>query len=108
MDESNTTRAPRKVKDLGPLHELLKRGLPEFVDDDGVLDVAAVAERMGISKTAVYYFFSRKSISKKRIAMVLELSKKTKPRKRPATMIVNGKQVPWSALTLDDFWPFMN
>lgn len=108
MDVTKTNRRPRKTKDLGPLHDLLKRGLPEYVDEDGVLNVSRIAEQLGISKTAVYHFFSRKSISKKRIAAVCYLSKKTKPAHRPETMVVNGKEVPWAPLVLDDFWPFIS
>ena len=107
MEEAKITRLPRKAKDLGPLHDLLKRGLPGFVDDNDTLDVNRLAETMGISKTAVYHFFSRGSISKKRIATVCHLSKKTKPSLRPNFMVVNGKEVPWTPLVLDDFWPFM-
>ena len=103
VDESKTTRRPRKAKDLGPLHDLLKRGLPGYVDDNDVLDVRAIAKEMGISYQAVYLLFQRGSISKKRIAMVLELSKATKPSQRPSWK----SDVKWAPLTMDDFWPFM-
>ena len=103
MDESKTTRRPRKAKDLGPLHDLLRTGLPAFVDDGGVLDIRALSKEMGISYQAVYLMFQRGSISKKRIAMVLELSKATKPSQRPSWK----SDVKWAPLTMDDFWPFM-
>ena len=103
MDESKTTRRPRKAKDLGPLHDLLRTGLPAFVDDDGVLDIRALSKEMGISYQAVYLMFQRGSISKKRIAMVLELSKATKPSQRPSWK----SDVKWAPLTMDDFWPFI-
>lgn len=111
MEESKITRRPRKAKDLGPLHDLLKRGLPGFVDENDVLDVRAIAKEMGISYQAVYLMFARGSISKKRINGVCHLSKKTKPSLRPKTMtvVVDGveKETPWKPLVLDDFWPFM-
>ena len=107
VDESKTTRRPRKAKDLGPLHDLLKRGLPGYVDDNDVLDVRAIAKEMGISYQAVYLLFQRGSISKKRIATVCHLSAKTKPSLRPKTVMVEGKEVAWTPLVLDDFWPFM-
>ena len=103
MDESKTTRRSRKAKDLGPLHDLLRTGLPAFVDDNGVLDIRALSKEMGISYQAVYLMFQRGSISKKRIAMVLELSKATKPSQRPYWK----SDVKWAPLTMDDFWPFM-
>lgn len=107
MDDPNTTKGLTKAKDLGPLHELLKRGLPAFVDENEVLDVRAIAKEMGISYQAVYLMFQRGSISKKRIATVCYLSKKTKPALRPATVVVDGKETAWKPLVLDDFWPFM-
>ena len=107
MEEAKITRRPRKAKDLGPLHDLLKRGLPGYVNDNDVLDVCAIAKEMGISYQAVYLLFQRGSISKKRITTVCHLSKKTKPSMRPDFMVVNGKEVPWTPLVLDDFWPFM-
>ena len=107
MEEAKTTRRPRKARDLGPLHEVLKRGLPGFVDENGVLDVRAIAKEMGISYQAVYLMFTRGSISKKRINAVCYLSKKTKPSQRPKTVVVDGKETPWKPLVLDDFWPFM-
>lgn len=105
--DDNMTKRPRKAKDLGPLHDLLKRGLPAYVDENDTLDVRAIAAEIGISKTAVYYFFSRNSISKKRIATVCRMSAETKLADRPKTVIVDGKEKPWSPLVLDDFWPFM-
>ena len=63
MDEAKTSRRPRKAKDLGPLHDLLKRGLPGYVDDNDVLDVRAIAKEMGISYQAVYLLFQRGSSS---------------------------------------------
>ena len=107
MDEANTSRRPRKVKDLGPLHDLLKRGLPAYVDENGVLDVRRIAKEMGVSYQAVYLLFQRGSISKKRIATVCQMSANTKPSLRPKTVVVDGKEVPWTPLVLDDFWPFM-
>lgn len=103
MEEPRTKRKAPKVNDLGPLHQLLRTGLPAFVDDDGVLDIRALSKEMGISYQAVYLMFQRGSISKKRIAMVLELSKATKPSQRPSWK----SDVKWAPLTMDDFWPFM-
>lgn len=107
MEEANTQKRPRLNKDLGPLHELMTRGLPEFTDENGRLDPRQLASEMGISYQAVYLMFSRGSISKKRIATICYLSKSTKPKNRPKTMDVDGQEVPWTPLVLDDFWPFM-
>jgi len=107
VSNSKLTKRPRKAKDLGPLHDLLKRGLPSYVDENGILDVRALAAEMMVSYQAVYLMFSRGSISKQRIATVCHLSASTKPSKRPKTMLVKGEEVPWAPLVLDDFWPFM-
>lgn len=106
--EEKLTKRPRKAKALGPLHDLLKRGLPSYVDENDILDVRALAKEMQVTYQAVYLMFSRGSISKNRIATVCHLSAATKPGERPKTMIVNGKETPWTPLILDDFWPFMS
>ena len=107
MEDAKNLKRPRLNKDLGPLHELLTRGLPEFTDENGRLDPRQLAVEMGISYQAVYLIFKRGSISKKRIATICYLSHKTKPKNRPKTMELDGKEMPWKPLVLDDFWPFM-
>ena len=107
MEETQSMRGPRKPKDLGPLHELVKRALPGFVGDADVLNVRALAKEMGVSYQAIYLMFQRGSISKRRINQICYLSKKTKPALRPETIVVDGNEVPWTPVVLDDFWPFM-
>lgn len=106
-DNKYPARRARKQKDLGPLHDLLTRGLPEYVDEGGMLDVKRLAIDLSVSYQSVYHIFTRGSISKKRINQVLELSKRTKPANRPETMVVSGREVLWSPLVLDDFWAFI-
>lgn len=101
--ETTLSKRPRKSRDLGPLHDLIKNGLPEFVDANGTLDVRKLAMEFGISYQAVYLMFQRGSISKKRIAQVCLLSKRTKPSNRPSWKC----EVEWKPLVVDDFWPFM-
>lgn len=90
---------------LGGLHELLIRGLPDFVED-GVLNVKSkLAPRIGISYQAVYKWFDRDRISPKRVETLVYLSENSK--KKPATMVVDGKKEPWAPLKKEDFWKFM-
>lgn len=91
-------------KDLGKLHALLLRGLPDFVDEDGLLDVRKLSTKVGISYQAIYKWFEREQIGAKRINRIVELSQSTK--KRPKPTVVNGKKVSWSPLQRDDFWEF--
>lgn len=66
-DNKYPARRARKQKDLGPLHDLLTRGLPEYVDEGGMLDVKRLAIDLSVAYQSVYHIFTRGSISKKRI-----------------------------------------
>ena len=68
----------RKARDLGKLHALLIRGLPDWIDDDGLLRVYDLAKYLGISYQALYAQLSRARISPKRINAVIRLSEQSK------------------------------
>jgi hypothetical protein len=61
-------------KDLGPLHALLVKGLPSWVDDNGVLRVYELASHLNISYQALYKIFSREKIAPKRVKALVLLS----------------------------------
>lgn len=84
METIVNTKTPR---DLGPLHALLTRGLPDWMDAKGFLRTHALAAYLGISYQALYKIFDRNRISPKRVKALVLLSE--------------GK------LTLDDFAEFM-
>lgn len=88
----------QRTEYLGGLHKLLTRGLPDLVDDQGILDVKRLSDHLGISFQAVYKFFEKDRIPTKRIATVLALSKSQK------------KKVPvgFKPLVRDDFWEFIS
>ena len=109
-NENNTARKLRG--EPGDLRKLLTRGLPELCVD-GILDIHALAARMGISYQAVYAWFKRDLVSRKRIKELCELSHSTELTNRPATMLVNTREageqeVIWAPLTPNDFWEFMD
>lgn len=89
----------RKTRDLGPLHALLIRGLPNWVDEDGMLRVYDLAKFIGISYQAVYKLFERNKISAKRVNTLIALSAKS--------TVGQVKGEDFSPLTAEDFWPFM-
>lgn len=93
----------RKARDLGPLHAMVARGLPDWIDEDGLLMSYDIAEYLGISYQALYKIFSKNRISAKRVAAIVKLSQESvKPfQVNPET----GE--PYEALTNDDFWEFM-
>ena len=95
---------PARAKDLGPLHKLLTRGLPDFIDENGVLDVRKLAIPVGISFQALYKWFENNQVSAKRLETILHLSANTKKVPAPAS---NGG-VEWVPLVRDDFWEFLS
>lgn len=97
MEETKLSKRPKKVRHLGALHDLMKRGLPDYVDEKGELSVRDLAMDMSVSYQAVYLMFKRNSISKKRIATLCWLSNRTNPRPKA-----------WAPLDLEDFRPFIN
>lgn len=65
----------KKPKGLGPLHELIKRGLPDWIDSNGFLRVYDLASYLGISYQALYKIFERNRIPPKRAKALIHLSK---------------------------------
>lgn len=61
-------------RDLGPLHALLLRGLPDFVDATGLLRTPEIAKYLGISQQALYQAFQRNRIAPKRAKGIILLS----------------------------------
>lgn len=102
LEDDKPTRKPRPKKPkarteyLGKLHILLTKGLPDMVDEQGILDTRALAKYLGISYQALYKWFEREQIPPKRIGGILVLSKKQK------------KHEGFSPLVRDDFWEFMS
>lgn len=76
QNQSHANKA-RKIKDLGPLHALLIRGLPEWVNEEGVLRTYDLAEELGMSYQALYAIYSRGKLPGRRIAALVELSRAT-------------------------------
>lgn len=75
-----TTKQPRKVKDLGSLNKLLIRGLPDWLDADGVLLTYDLAQHLNISYQALYKIYERNRIPPKRIPALVKLSAESKAR----------------------------
>lgn len=86
----------RKSKHLGELNALLIRGLPDWVNDGGMLRTYDLAEAIGISYQAMYKIFSREKIPAKRIGALVKLSAETKNRPED-----------FQALTYEDFAEFL-
>lgn len=87
---------PRKAKDLGKLNNLLIRGLPDWLDSEGVLRTYDLAEYLGVSYQAAYKWFDRDRIPPKRIPALLKLSAESKVRPED-----------FRPLTADDFMGFL-
>jgi hypothetical protein len=86
----------KRPRDLGKLHALLKRGLPDYVMDN-VLDVrGGLADQFGVSYQAMYLWFKRDKIPAKRVDTAIRLSADT-------VMEPPG----FKPLTRDDLWPFV-
>lgn len=98
----------KNANDLGKLHALLTRGLPEFVQD-GVLDVRKLATEIGdgISYQAIYAWFERERLSFRRVQQICQMSRATEPRFRPAPKFVDGNLVEWQPVVMEDFIEFM-
>lgn len=65
---------PKTPRDLGPLHALIKSGLPNWVDNTGFLRTYDLAEYLGISYQALYKIFDRNKIAPKRVKALVLLS----------------------------------
>lgn len=68
----------RKARDLGRLHSLLIRGLPDWVDEDGLLRVYELAKYLSVSYQSVYAFLGRERIPQKRLNAIIRLSEQSK------------------------------
>ena len=91
-----TTKQPRKVKDLGSLNKLLIRGLPDWLDADGVLLTYDLAKHLNVSYQAAYKWFERNRIPPKRIPALVKLSAESKSRPEG-----------FEPLSADDFMGFL-
>lgn len=90
---------------LGPLHELLIRGLPDYVVA-GTLDVKGkLAPHFAISYQAVYKWFERNRVSARRMHDLIKMSEISS--NQPKKMVVGGEEVPWAPLNIKDFEPFI-
>src|SRR5690606_6656469 len=89
-------KAPR-TEFLSELHKVLTRGLPDFVDEFGVLDTRRLARKIGISFQAIYGWLGNNRISKKRVETVIHLSESTA-----------NKPDEWKPLTKEDLWDFLS
>lgn len=98
-------KKPAPPAELGKLHAILVEGLPDYLDENGGLNVRKVSAKIGISFQAMYKWFDREQISAKRIKAIVQLSENTQNRPKPK--LVNGKKVSWQPLQHDDFWEFM-
>lgn len=67
----------RKARNLGKLHARLILGLPDWVDEDGLLRVYDLARYLNVSYQAIYKWLSRERISGKRINALVFLSEQT-------------------------------
>lgn len=65
------------VGNLGRLHQLPTRGLPDWCEADGRLNVQALAAELKMSDKALYAQFKRTRVSAKRINAFIALSKAT-------------------------------
>jgi hypothetical protein len=102
MKPSDSTKRNNKGSErgghanLGKLHDLLVKGLPDYKYEGG-FNAKGVAGDLGISPQAIYKWFERESISPNRIKQLVSLSEKTLNR---------GEN--FVALKRDDFWPFIS
>jgi hypothetical protein len=99
--QKTRTTAP-KTRDLGPLHELLVRGLPDWLNETGALRAYDLAKYLGISYQALYAQFARKRVGPKRVNALIELSAKSK-KLNPESPDYDED---FKALTYDDFANF--
>lgn len=70
----------REVKELGPLHGLLMRGLPDWHDEQGRLRTYDLAKHIGISHQAMYRAYQVNRLSTRRIKEMIALSEASENR----------------------------
>ena len=71
-------KKPRRVKDSSELNALLIRGLPNWVNEAGVLDTYGLATHLNISPQALYKQFQKDRVAPRRISALVALSAETK------------------------------
>lgn len=96
METTVTEETKRKGGDLGPLHALLVKGLPDYIDENGVLESRRLAEYLGISYQALYASYGRKRMSRKNINAIVKLSHDSVKRAED-----------FEPLTHEKFWEFV-
>lgn len=96
-------KKPKKARDLGKLHALLIRGLPDWIDEGGLLRVYDLAKYLGISYQALYKICERERISSRRMVALLKLSRESK---KPFNVNMATNE-PYGPLTTDDFMEFL-
>lgn len=68
----------RKHRDLGPLHALLIRGLPDWVDETGLFLIYDLAKHLKMSAQGIYGWLDRGKVPPKRVFELVELSESSK------------------------------
>lgn len=71
-------RTPGKTRDLGPLHNMLARGLPDWCDGAGNIMSRSLASHLGISYQALYKIYHRNRMPANHIKTLIALSAKTR------------------------------
>lgn len=64
----------RSNRDLGKLHAVLDKAFPDLRNGDGGFDVRGLAERIGVTHTALYNAFKVESLSAKTGRKILDAS----------------------------------
>ena len=77
VDGKYPKKRARKARNLGKLHALLIRGLPDWVDEEGVLRTYDLARYLAISYQALYKIYERDKLSGKRLKALVHLSEQT-------------------------------
>jgi hypothetical protein len=94
-------RGRREPKNLGQLHATLRRGLPDYVQDD-LLKVKGddgLAKQFGVTWQCVYIWFADNRLPARRVKLAIELSENTREENRD-----NG----FRPLSWADLEPFVN
>ena len=86
----------RKSKHLGQLNSLLIRGLPDWVNEEGVLRTYDLAETLNVSYQAAYKWWDRNRLPARRIAALVRLSNET-----------TNRPEGFQPLTFEDFAEFI-
>lgn len=104
MSDTPDTGGQKRLRQLGPLHDLLIRA--SGFDLAGCQSIAQLASQVGYTPQAMYNIIRKNKIAPRAAQLIVEASEKEAA--RLSELAARGVEVPeYSPVTRDDFTPYI-